>query len=124
MPHSNVEMMRRLQIALNSRGMKVLCNRSQFYSEQQNRPVTMYKVAQSIPLPNGKNTHKILFESASQIQIVLFMRNLWYALNGKEIPPTNNMKGADKFNQAWEAFEIEGLSDFLEMSNNNKEDMK
>lgn len=121
--HSNVEMMRRLQIALNSRGMKVLCNRSQFYSEQQNRPVTMYKVAQSIPLPNGKNTHKTLFESASQIQIVLFMRNLWYALNGKEIPPTNNMKGADKFNQAWEAFEIEGLSDFLEMSNNNKEDV-
>ena len=124
MPHSNVEMIHKLQIALNSRGMKVLCNRSQFYSEQQNRPVTMYKVAQSIPLPSGKNTHKTLFESASQIQVVLFMRNLWYALNDREIPLTNNMKGADKFNQVWEAFEHEGLKNFLEMSNNNKEDMR
>ena len=124
MPQSNVEMQRKLQIALNSRGCKVLCNRSQFYSEEQKRPVTMYKVAQSFMTSTGKSSHKTLFESASQIQVVLFMRNLWYAINGKDIPPTNNMKGAERFNQAWAAFELNGLDDFLELSNNNKEDIK
>lgn len=117
MPRSNVEMIRRLQVALNSKGLKVLCNRSQFYSEQQKRPVTMYKVAQSVPLPNGRNTHKTLFESASQIQVVLFMRNLWYAANSKEIPPTNEMKGSERFEQLWSEFEKTELDDFL----NNRE---
>lgn len=124
MPSSNSDMIRKLQIALNSRGCKVLCNRSQFYSEEQKRPVTMYKVAQSFMTSTGRSSHKTLFESASQIQIVLFMRNLWYSINNKEIPPTNNMKGAERFTQAWEAFELNGLNDFLELSNNKKEDNK
>ena len=117
MPHSNVEMIRKLQIALNSKGLKVLCNRSQFYSEVQNRPVTMYKVAQSYMTSTGKTSHKTLFESASQIQVVLFMRNLWYSVNGLPIPETNHMKGAEKFMEMWRVFEQSGLDDFLELSN-------
>lgn len=117
MPHSNVEMIRKLQIALNSKGLKVLCNRSQFFSEVQNRPVTMYKVAQSYMTSTGRTSHKTLFESASQIQVVLFMRNLWYAVNGIPIPETNQMKGAERFMAVWKAFEESGLEDFLELSN-------
>lgn len=115
--HSNSEMIRKLQIALNSKGKRILCNRSQFYSEQQKRPVTMYKISQS-RIINDKTRHIALFESASEIQIVLFLRNLWYAVQGKEIPPTNKMKGAEIFERKWNEFANTELESFLEMSNN------
>lgn len=105
MPASNSVMIHKLQIALNSRGMKILCNRSQFYSEEQKRPVTIYKIAQSIWNPEAqKNTHKELFSSASEIQVVLFLRNLWYLINDKPIPPTNKMKGSAIFEAKWNEF--------------------
>ena len=114
MPQSNSVMIHKLQVALNSKGLRILCNRSQFYSDQQNRPVTMYKVSQSVRNEStGKCTHVELFSSASEIQIVLFMRNLWYAVNGKEIPPTNNMKGSEVFEMAWREFEANNLQTVL-----------
>ena len=58
MPTSNLEMIRKLQIALNSKGYRILFNRSQFYSEEQKRPVTMYKV-----LPINKGTQAALWIS-------------------------------------------------------------
>lgn len=116
---SNSQLIYKLQVALNSKGLRILCNRSQFYSSQQNRPVTIYKVVQSITNPvTMKNNHKEIFSSASEIQIVLFMRNLWYALNGWDIPPTNQMKGADVFEAAWKNFEENELQSVLELSNN------
>lgn len=112
MPHSNSDMIHRLQIALNSKGLRILCNRSQFYSEKQNRPVTIYKVSQSVfDKSTGKNRHLELFSSASQIQVVLFMRNLWHAINDKPIPETNKIKGADKFQKEWDNFEKDFLPD-------------
>lgn len=105
MPTSNSNMIYNLQRALNSRGWKILCNRSQFYSDEQNRPVTMYKVAQSVWDPQTeKYRHKDLFSSASQIQVVLFLRNLWLLENGQPIPPTNNMKGSAEFERKWNEF--------------------
>lgn len=112
-------MMWKLQVALNSKGLRILCNRSQFYSEQQNRPVTMYKLSQSVHnIQTGKNNHIELFSSASEIQMVLFMRNLWYACNGQPIPPTNKIKGAEVFEEAWKNFEEHDLQKVLEVSNN------
>jgi len=103
---SNSDMIYRLQVALNSKGMRILCNRSQFYSDQQNRPVTIYKVSQSVfDEQSGKNRHVELFSSPSQIQCVLFMRNLWFKINGMPIPETNHMKGAEYFERAWAEFE-------------------
>ncbi len=85
--------------------MKILVNRSQFFSDEQNRPVTMYKIAQSIyDETTGRYHHKELFSSASEIQVVLFMRNFWYLINDKEIPPTNNIKGAKVFENKWKEF--------------------
>lgn len=120
MPSSNSTMIWKLQVALNSKGLRILCNRSQFFSDQQNRPVTIYKISQSIKNETtGRNNHVELFSSASEIQIVLFMRNLWYAVNGKPIPPTNKVKGAEVFEEAWETFAKTDLPKVLEMSNNN-----
>lgn len=105
MPSSNSTMIRKLQFALNQRGQKILCNRSQFYSDEQNRPVTMYKVAQSRwDASTGRYKHEELFSSASEIQVVLFLRNFWYMIEGKEIPPTNKMKGAEVFERKWNEF--------------------
>ena len=104
MPRSNTDMVYKLQVALNSKGMRILCNRSQFYSEEQKRPVTIYKVSQSVPQLSGKNTHVELFSTPSQIQQVLFLRNLWYLINDKEIPPTNKIKGAEDFQRKWDEF--------------------
>lgn len=116
--NSNSDMMRRLQIALNSKDMRILCNRSQFFSEVQNRPVTIYKISQSVWDPStGKNKHVELFSSASQIQCVLFMRNLWMAINHKPIPTTNALKGAEKFQEAWDEFEASTLPSIMESLN-------
>lgn len=114
MPRSNSVMIYKLQTALNSKGLRILCNRSQFFSDQQNRPVTIYKISQSVFNPDtGKNNHVELFSSASEIQIVLFMRNLWYAIQGKDIPPTNEIKGAEFFEKAWKEFEENSLGSLL-----------
>lgn len=104
--HSNLDMIYRLQVALNSKGLKVLCNRSQFYSDEEKRPVTLYKITQAVfDSETGKNKNVELFSAYSQIQIVLFMRNFWFLVNDKPIPPTNDMKGAEQFKMKWAEFE-------------------
>jgi len=105
MPTSNSQMIHKLQVALNRNGLKILCNRSQFYSDTAKRPVTMYVVSQAI-WNEGRQRwdHEKLFTTASEIQEVLFLRNLWYHLQGKPIPPTNRMKGAAEFERKWQEF--------------------
>ena len=67
----------------------------QFYSDKQNRPITQYTIRQVVDDPeaigtNNKRTQYIeLFKSCSQIQIVLFLRDFWYEINGEQ-PPTDN----------------------------------
>ena len=79
---------RKLQQALNARGCRILFSTSQFYSEQQNRPITIYHIKQSL-IDDGKTTQIELFSSASRIQTVLFLRDYWYDLNGWELPTDN-----------------------------------
>lgn len=93
---SNSVMIHKLQRALNSKGDKILYSTTQFFSEEQNRPVTLYILKRAVyDEEKGKNTNVELFKSTSQIQIVLFLRDLWYELN--EIPiPDNNETWAEK----------------------------
>ena len=87
---SSVMMIRKLQSALNSKGMKIMYSTSQFYSEQEDRPVTVHHIKQAVYDPaRGKYINFELFKSPSQIQIVLFLRDLWYTVNGKEVPQDN-----------------------------------
>ena len=123
MPKSNSNMIYKLQVALNSRGMKILCNRSQFYSNEMNCPITMYKIAQTgeIDPTSGRAKSIELFRSTSQIQCVLFLRNLWYTINDKEAPPTNNLKGAEVFEKKWAEFiENYDYKEHIEKASNNK----
>lgn len=106
---SNSQMIYKLQKGLNSTGRKILWNRSQFFSEQQHRPVTIYVISESQFNPKtGKVRNVELFRSASEIQVVFFMRNLWFLQTGKEIPST----GYDDFEIKWQSY-----LDTLELSN-------
>lgn len=90
---SNKAMIHKLQQAINGRGERILYEKSQFYSESQQRPISQYKIMKSIPpeAEGGRNKKIELFSAYSQIQIVLFLRDYWYHLNDWEIPTDNEM---------------------------------
>ena len=102
---SNSTMIHKLQNAINGKGYKILYNKTQFYSEQQKRPVNQYTIRQIVDednedtTPNKKHKYIELFKSCSQIQIVLFLRDFWYEINGWEIPKNNQM-----WNEAKQAY--------------------
>lgn len=84
---------RKLQNALNDKfDAKILYNRTQFYSEQAQKPVTLLVIKQVIwDDAKGKGVQEELFSSTSEIQIVLWLRDYWYELNGWEVPTDNQM---------------------------------
>ena len=93
-------MIHKLQRAINNRGEKILVNKNQFYSEQQNRPITIYTVKKAVyDHDKGKSINVELFSSTSEIQIVLFLRDYWYSINGMEIPTDN-----EEWNKAKERY--------------------
>lgn len=101
MPRSNSTMIHKLQNAINDKySYNVLYNTSQFYSDDQERPVTIYTIKKSVyDKKKGRNVNIELFHSTSQIQIVLFLRDLWYQLEGLEIPTDN-----EEWNRAKELY--------------------
>lgn len=99
--NSNTTMIKKLKNAINSRGEKLLYNTTEFYSEQQDRTVTIHIIKKQLePEPGEKKGQKIeLFSSTSTIQIVLFLRDYWYELNGWEVPKDNQVwnEAKDKY---------------------------
>lgn len=98
---SNTVMIHRLQQAINGKGGKLLYSTTQFYSEEQNRPITVYHLKQAVyDEEKGKNTNVELFKTTSQIQVVLFLRDFWFDLNGWEIPNDNEQWNQTKLRLA------------------------
>lgn len=81
----------KLQKAINSRGHRLLFNNSQFFSDDKGYPITIYHIKDSVLNPNGKYESVELFSSPSHLQIVLFLRDYWYAINGIELPTDNEI---------------------------------
>lgn len=86
-------MIKKLQNAINTKfHERLLYNKTQWYSDQQDRPVTTYVIRKAVwNEEKGKSVNIELFKSTSQIQIVLFLRDYWYRLNGWEVPTDNPM---------------------------------
>lgn len=81
---------KKLQKALNAKGQKILFATSPFWSEQAQREIPVYIINQAVFDEESKRFKKVeLFRSTSQIQIVLYLRDMWYELNGQE-PPNDN----------------------------------
>lgn len=93
MPASNRTMIKRLQSAINTKfHERLLYNKTQWYSTQQDRPVTTYVIRKAVwDDDKGKMVNIELFKSTSQIQIVLYLRDYWYRLNGWDVPTDNPM---------------------------------
>ena len=89
---SNLTLIKKLQHAINEKGGKLLYQTKQWYSNDQERPVTTYSIRQAFyNEKTGKTESVELFSSTAQIQIVLFLRDYWYKLNGWEVPNDNEV---------------------------------
>jgi hypothetical protein len=65
----------KLQKALKSKGIIVCINTSQFYSEQQDRYITMYTVVRN---------KKQLIRTASQIKVISVLQEIWKEASNNE----------------------------------------
>lgn len=89
---SNNAMIKKLLTALNRKGTRIMYCTSQFWSETEERPVTVYHIKQAVwDDDRDKFSNIELYKSTSQIQIVLYLRDLWYTIDGKELPQNNAM---------------------------------
>lgn len=82
---------KKLQMAINIHyDERVLVNRQQWYSEDKKAPQTMYVIKKAVYNTQKKRNENIeLFSSPSQVQILLFLRDYWYQLTGREVPEDN-----------------------------------
>lgn len=92
---------KKLQRAINETfGEKLLVNHTQFYSEKTNKPVEIIVVKKAVwDEDKGKLRNIEIFSSTSDVQIVLFLRDYWYELNGWEVPTDNEVwnKAKEKY---------------------------
>jgi hypothetical protein len=90
MAFNQTKMIYKLRQAINAKGHKLLFNSTEFYSEAQQRPIAIYHIKDSIYNPqSGKYESKELFSSPSHLQIVFFLRDYLFALEGKKLPIDN-----------------------------------
>ena len=87
---SNITNIKKLQRAINARGEKLLYNTNQWYSDRESRPVTIHSIKKAVWDDDLQKTVNVeLFKSTSMIQILLFLRDYWYEMNGMTLPMDN-----------------------------------
>lgn len=90
---SYAQLAKKLQSAINQRtgdGAKLIINTQQWYSKDKGRAITSYIIKQSTTDGNKPYRHTVeLFKTYSQVQMVLWLRDYWYNLNGWELPVDN-----------------------------------
>lgn len=90
---SYARLAKKLQSAINQstgEGAKLLINTQQWYSKDKGRTVTSYVIKQSITDGDKAYRHNVeMFRTYSQVQMVLWLRDYWYELNGWEVPTDN-----------------------------------
>ena len=70
--------------------INLLINTNQWHHKDKDTLINMYSVKQSFwDVDKKKHTTTDLYHTYSQIQLVLWLRDYWYTLNGWE-PPTDN----------------------------------
>lgn len=83
-------------------GQKLLYNRTQVYSEKVNKPITLLCIRQAIrDEKTGKVKNVELFNTTTELYVLLFLRDYWYGLNGWDIPEDNEgwLKEREKYQQ-------------------------
>lgn len=82
---------KKLQRAINDTfGSKILVNKTQYYSNDADRVLELLVIKKAIWDEEKQKFKNIeLFSSPSDVQIVLWLRDYWYELNGWEVPSDN-----------------------------------
>lgn len=82
---------KKLQKAINMRTTnKILVNKTQIYHQDTDIITEVIHVKKTVwDDEKQRNKYVELFYSNSDVQIVLFLRDYWYELNGWEIPTDN-----------------------------------
>lgn len=103
------QMIHKLQKACNENfDARLLYNRTQVYSEKTNRTITFLSIRQATVDPKtGKRKNIELFNTTSELYVVLFLRDYWYSLNGWEIPKDN--EGWEKEKQKYQERKSKGI---------------
>lgn len=93
---------KKLQRAINDKfGQRILVNKTQYYSQESERVLEILIIKKAVwDEDKQKFTNIELFSSASDIQIVLWLRDYWYELNGWEVPTDN-----EEWNKAKQRYE-------------------
>ena len=83
---------KKLQNAINSTGKRhLLVNKTQYYVEQDNKIAEILVVKEAfVNKKTGSVRYEEVFSSGSDIAITLFLRDVWYELNGWEVPTDND----------------------------------
>ena len=68
--------MYKIQLALKQKGIKVYINTSQFYSQEQDRYIKMYKILDS--------KRKMIINTASQIKALNALNTIWQEVKNNE----------------------------------------
>ncbi len=82
---------KKLQRAINDKfDAKILLNKTQYYSAEANRALELLVIRQAVWDEYKQKFKNVeLFSSASDVQIVLWLRDYWYELNGWKVPTDN-----------------------------------
>lgn len=96
---SNIKTIKKLQLAINMNcPFRILYTTNQFYSVDKQMPVTKYCLRKAeLDYETHRSESVEIFSTYSQLQIILYLRDLWYTWLGKELP---------KDNEVWENIKI------------------
>ena len=97
--------MKKLQTAINQKfGEKLLLTTTQWYNSSTDQVRDMLILKKSVyDAEKDRYIPVEVFRTASNIQMVLFMRDYWFMLNGWELPSSGN--------PMWEELKEKGLTD-------------
>lgn len=91
---------KKLQNAINGSGkMHLTINKTQFYVADTNKTCELIIVKEAVMGKDGKVKYVERFSSGSDIAIALYLRDVWYEINGWDVPEDNSY-----WNKAKEAY--------------------
>ena len=109
MARSYKKLIYKLQTACNKEfNARLLYNKTQVYSEKADKPVTFLCIRQATIDERGKRKNVELFNTTSELYILMFLRDYWYALNGWEIP--EGTEGWEKEKQKYQERKAKGIT--------------
>lgn len=90
---SNIKTIKKLQLAINTTcDFRILYTTNQFYSVDKQMPVTKYCLRKAeLDYNNHRSDSVEIFSTYSQLQVILYLRDLWYTIQNIPLPTDNEM---------------------------------